>query len=93
MSERIRQALEELGPVFVKLGQALSTRPDLLPADVAEELTKLQDQVPPFPAETSLGIVRQAYGEQLETIFAHMTKRHWRRPQWLKCMRRGCKKA
>ena len=47
--ERIRLALEALGPIFVKFGQALSTRPDLLPPDIAEELAKLQDRVPPFP--------------------------------------------
>ncbi len=66
---RIRQALEELGPVFVKLGQALSTRPDLLPADIAQELTKLQDQVPPISANTSMQLIRSAYGNQLEHIF------------------------
>src|SRR3569623_344639 len=49
--ERLRLALTELGPVFVKLGQALSTRPDVIPADIANELAKLQDQVPPFSGE------------------------------------------
>lgn len=67
---RIREALEELGPVFVKLGQALSTRPDLLPQDISTELTKLQDQVPPFPADESLKIIHDAYAEQLDEIFA-----------------------
>ncbi len=67
--ERIRLALEELGPVFVKLGQALSTRPDLLPQDVAQELTKLQDQVPPFSGELALEIIRKTYGDQLDEIF------------------------
>ena len=66
---RIRQALEELGPVFVKLGQTLSTRPDLLPHDIAVELTKLQDQVPAFPAEQSMSIIRQAYGDEFDAIF------------------------
>jgi ubiquinone biosynthesis protein len=66
---RIRQALEELGPVFVKLGQTLSTRPDLLPEDIASELTKLQDQVPAFPAEQSMQIIRQAYGDKFDAIF------------------------
>ncbi|MGH8377383.1 MAG: ubiquinone biosynthesis regulatory protein kinase UbiB, partial [Gammaproteobacteria bacterium] len=47
--ERIRRALEDLGPIFVKFGQMLSTRRDLLPHDIADELAKLQDQVPPFP--------------------------------------------
>src|SRR5215470_3270883 len=48
---RLREALEALGPIFVKFGQVLSTRRDLLPSDVADELAKLQDQVPPFPSE------------------------------------------
>ena len=69
-AQRIRLALEELGPVFVKLGQALSTRPDLLPQDIAQELTKLQDQVPAFDGELALDIVHHAYGEQFEEIFA-----------------------
>jgi len=68
--KRIRQALEELGPVFVKLGQALSTRPDLLPEDIALELTRLQVQVPAFNAKQALDIVRQAYGDQLDDIFS-----------------------
>ncbi len=50
-AERLRLALEELGPIFVKFGQALSTRRDLLPVDIADELAKLQDRVPPFPGE------------------------------------------
>ena len=48
---RIRRALEDLGPIFVKFGQTLSTRRDLLPDDIAEELVKLQDRVPPFPGQ------------------------------------------
>src|SRR5207244_9213164 len=47
---RLRLALQELGPIFVKFGQMLSTRRDLLPADITDELSKLQDQVPPFPS-------------------------------------------
>lgn len=69
---RIRLALEELGPVFVKLGQALSTRPDLLPADIAQELAKLQDKVPPFSAQTSLQIIHDAYGDKLNDIFDYI---------------------
>ena len=68
--ERIRLALESLGPVFVKLGQALSTRPDLLPADIAEELTKLQDQVPPFSSAEALDLIQAAYGDDYKNIFA-----------------------
>jgi len=67
---RLREALEELGPVFVKFGQMLSTRPDLLPEDIAEELAKLQDRVPPFPGETARAMVEQALGAPIETNFA-----------------------
>ncbi|MEJ2255558.1 MAG: ubiquinone biosynthesis regulatory protein kinase UbiB [Woeseiaceae bacterium] len=67
--ERILLALEELGPIFVKFGQAISTRRDLLPPDIADELAKLQDAVPPFPAEQAKAIVEQAYGEPVGTIF------------------------
>jgi ubiquinone biosynthesis protein len=61
--QRLREALEELGPVFVKLGQMLSTRPDLIPDDIAEELSLLQDRVPPFPGNEALLILEQAYEE------------------------------
>jgi len=72
--ERIRLALEELGPVFVKLGQALSTRPDLLPEDIANELTKLQDQVPPFSGTQALEIIRDAYGDQFKDVFESVSE-------------------
>ena len=68
--ERLRLALEELGPVFVKFGQALSTRPDILPADVATELARLQDQVPPFPGEQAREAVEAALGKPVEELFA-----------------------
>jgi ubiquinone biosynthesis protein len=64
---RLRLALEELGPIFVKFGQTLSTRRDLLPGDIADELAKLQDKVPPFPGEVARAIIEQAYGAPLET--------------------------
>ena len=71
--ERLRLALEELGPIFVKVGQILSTRRDLLPDDIADSLAKLQDQVTPFPNEQALALIQQAYGEQpLDEIFAHI---------------------
>ncbi len=66
---RLRLALEDLGPVFVKLGQALSTRPDLIPEDIAVELAKLQDQVPPFPGEQAKAIVERALGKKVEEVF------------------------
>ena len=66
---RIRLALEDLGPIFVKFGQMLSTRRDLLPDDIALELAKLQDQVPPFPGEQARAIIEKAYGQPLETVF------------------------
>lgn len=63
---RLREALEELGPVFVKFGQILSTRPDLLPEDIADELSKLQDKVPPFAGSLARDQVEAAYGESIE---------------------------
>ncbi len=62
---RLREALEELGPVFVKFGQVLSTRPDLLAEDLATELAKLQDQVAPFSGDQAKLLVEQAYGDAL----------------------------
>ncbi len=69
LGERIRLALEELGPIFVKFGQAISTRRDLLPPDIADELAKLQDAVPPFPAAEAIAIIEAAYGEPVGTVF------------------------
>jgi len=69
LGERIRLALEELGPIFVKFGQAISTRRDLIPADIADELAKLQDAVPPFPVEQAVAIIEGAYGESVDTVF------------------------
>jgi len=68
-AERIRLALEELGPIFVKFGQALSTRRDLLPPDLADELAKLQDRVPPFPVSEAKAIIAKAYGRPAEEVF------------------------
>ena len=66
---RIRKSLEELGPIFVKFGQTLSTRRDLLPDDIAEELVKLQDQVPPFSGAEAREIIETSLKEPLETLF------------------------
>src|SRR5712691_9882671 len=59
---RLRLALEALGPIFVKFGQLLSTRRDLLPADLADELAKLQDRVPPFATEQVIATLERVYG-------------------------------
>jgi len=67
---RLRLALEELGPIFVKFGQAVSTRRDLLPTDVANELAKLQDRVPPFPGAMARAIVESAYGRPVSEAFS-----------------------
>ena len=69
VGERIRLALEELGPIFVKFGQAISTRRDLLPPDIANELAKLQDAVPPFPVEQALAILNAAYERDVHEVF------------------------
>ena len=68
--ERLRLALEELGPIFVKFGQAVSTRRDLLPSDIADELAKLQDRVPPFPGTVAVATIERAYGRPLAEVFA-----------------------
>ncbi len=67
---RIRRALEDLGPIFVKFGQILSTRRDLLPDDIADELVKLQDRVPPFPGKLAVAIMEQSYGHPIPEIFS-----------------------
>lgn len=66
---RLRGVLEDLGPVFVKFGQILSTRRDLLPDDIAEEFARLQDHVPPFPGSVARQIIERAFGQKLEEIF------------------------
>jgi len=71
--ERLRLALEDLGPIFVKFGQILSTRRDLLADDIADSLAQLQDKVTPFPNEKALELIQQAYGEQaLDELFTHI---------------------
>jgi ubiquinone biosynthesis protein len=68
-AQRLRLALEELGPIFVKFGQALSTRRDLLPEDLADELAKLQDRVPPFPGSLARASLERSYGQPLSAVF------------------------
>ncbi len=67
---RIRRTLEDLGPIFVKFGQILSTRRDLLPDDIAEELIRLQDQVPPFDPAQARQIIEQSFGKPVGELFA-----------------------
>jgi ubiquinone biosynthesis protein len=68
---RLRLALEHLGPVFVKFGQLLSTRRDLIPLDIADELTRLQDDVPPFPGPDAQRLIEQAIGKPIHEAFRH----------------------
>ena len=75
LGERIRLALEELGPIFVKFGQAISTRRDLLPPDIADELAKLQDAVPPFPTAQAVAILENAYGRPVDTVFSRFDRK------------------
>lgn len=72
--ERIRKALEDLGPIFVKFGQILSTRQDLLPADIGEELSKLQDNVPPFADELARQIIEKSLERPIEEVFAEFSE-------------------
>ncbi|MFM9879996.1 MAG: ubiquinone biosynthesis regulatory protein kinase UbiB [Burkholderiaceae bacterium] len=67
--QRLRQALERLGPIFVKFGQVMSTRRDLLPLDIADELAKLQDNVPPFSSEIAVASIERAFRKPLHEIF------------------------
>ena len=103
-AERLRLALEELGPIFVKFGQALSTRRDLLPADIADELAKLQDRVPPFPGSVARASLESSYGQPLSELYAdfsieplaaasiaqvHVARRHDGREVVIKLLRPG----
>ena len=69
--ERLRLALEALGPIFVKFGQVLSTRRDLLPADIVDELVLLQDRVPPFAFDQVQETLDRAYADRSDDVFAH----------------------
>ena len=71
---RLREALEALGPIFVKFGQVLSTRRDLLPPDLADELAKLQDRVPPFPADLAVHEIEASLGKSIQELFITFEK-------------------
>jgi ubiquinone biosynthesis protein len=70
--QRLRMALESLGPIFVKFGQVLSTRRDLLPPDVADELALLQDRVPPFPSDLAVTEIERGLGRRIADVFEHL---------------------
>ncbi|SET70628.1 2-octaprenylphenol hydroxylase [Nitrosomonas marina] len=72
--ERLRLALEALGPIFVKFGQMLSTRRDLIPHDIADELARLQDRVPPFSSDIALGILDKTYENKVDEVFLKFHK-------------------
>ncbi len=73
-AEQLRRILTKLGPTYIKVGQALSTRPDLARKDFVEELVKLQDQLPPFDNETAISIIHQELGYHPETIFVSLSE-------------------
>jgi len=72
--QRLREALERLGPIFVKFGQVLSTRRDLLPLDIADELAKLQDRVPPFDPDLALAQIESSFGRPIDALFASIER-------------------
>jgi ubiquinone biosynthesis protein len=72
--QRLRQALERLGPIFVKFGQVLSTRRDLLPLDIADELAKLQDRVPPFDSQLALAQIEYGLGRPIDSVFSSIER-------------------
>ncbi len=86
--QRLRQALEELGPIFVKFGQALSTRPDLIPPDIAAELTRLQDRVPPFSGEDAREVIERSLDAPSQSILQPLMCSRLLPLRWLRSMLR-----
>ena len=72
--QRLREALERLGPLFVKFGQVMSTRRDLMPEDIADELARLQDRVPPFPAAVAVALIEKAFKRPVNQIFSEFER-------------------
>ena len=72
--QRLREALEQLGPIFVKFGQVLSTRSDLMPPDVAQELAKLQDRVPPFDTQIAIDTIERNFRRPVDEVFVHFER-------------------
>lgn len=71
--ERLRLALEALGPIFIKFGQILSTRPDLIPTDIVKELKRLQDDVPPFESAVAIALIEEQLGKRISELFAEFS--------------------
>lgn len=71
--ERLRLACQDLGPIFVKFGQLLSTRPDLIAPDICQSLNQLQDRVAPFPSEQFVALVEEALGHSIDTLFSEFS--------------------
>jgi len=82
---RLRMALEHLGPIFVKLGQVISTRRDLLPVDIADELAKLQDQVPPFDSDLAVAAIENHWANRLPMYLSSLTACRWPAPRLRRC--------
>jgi ubiquinone biosynthesis protein len=72
--QRLREALETLGPIYVKFGQVLSTRRDLVPLDIADELARLQDRVPPFASQQAVAEIEKSLGRSIEQVFSSFDK-------------------
>ncbi len=79
---RIRRMLEELGPSFIKLGQLMSVRADVLPPEYTEEFRKLQDSIPPVPFAAVRTVIETELGAPLEEIFSEFSRTVWRPPPW-----------
>ena len=92
--ERLRMALNEMGPIYVKFGQIISTRRDLVAPDIADELALLQDQVPPFPGAEAQAIVEQALQKAgLGAVSRPSTWSRWPPPPSPRCMALPCRTA
>ena len=85
--QRLREALETLGPIYVKFGQVLSTRRDLLPLDIADELARLQDRVPPFPSDLAVGEIERSLAKPIAAVFSTFDRTPPRSPR---CTLRRC---
>ena len=72
-AEHLRQILTQLGPTYIKVGQALSTRPDLIPPDFLEELVKLQDQLPPFPSDRAYAVIEEELDDTIDDLFSEIS--------------------